>query len=185
MTSNKKTEHQDKEIDESSRQGDARRLRGRGTSIGVGGLAEQIKRRANAAAQIAGPPMREIAEQAQRLADEAREEVMRQGPIVEQAAREVTGRVRDALERAKPEVERLAHDAKIVGKAMKPQVSRVARDAADFAQEHESELQGVASNIARRVAPAPLRSALDAFEQELKHPVVEHKDTDDENCSST
>ena len=185
MTSNKKPEHQDEELDESSRQGDARRLRGRGTSIGVGGLAEQLKRRANAAAEIAGPPMREIAEQAQRLAGEAREEVMRQGPVAEQAAREVTGRVRDALERAKPEVERLAREAKIVGKAMKPQVSRVAQDAADFAQEHESELQGAASNIARRVAPAPLRPAFDAFEKELKHPAVEHNETDDENGSST
>ena len=164
--------------------GKKRRLRGRGAALGAGGLAAQLKRRAEAAAADAAPHVRALAEQAQRLAAEgaasAREEAERRRPAAEQAAKDALGTVREAAERAKPEAERLAREAvqkgEVIGKALKPQVSRVAQDTAEFAREHEEELRGAAGSAARAAArtaargatPAPLRPAVDAFERELQ-----------------
>ena len=166
------------------RRGKKRGLRGRGSALGAGGLAEQLKRRAEAAAADAAPHVRALAEQAQRLATEgaasAREEAERRRPAAEQAAKDALGAMREAAERAKPEAERLAREAarkgEVLGKALKPQVSRVAQDAAEFAREHEDELRGAAGSAARTAArtaargatPAPLRPAVDAFERELR-----------------
>ena len=160
--------------------GKKRGLRGRGSALGAGGLADQLKRRAQAAAADAAPHVRELAGQAQRLMQEgaagARAEAERRRSGAEQAAKDALGRMREAAERAKPEVERRAREARqsgeVAAEALKPQVSRVASDAAQFARDHESELKGAAGTVARtaarRATPAPLRPAVDAFERELQ-----------------
>ena len=146
-------------------------LRGRGMSTTGGGITDELRRRVEAAAQAAneaaGPQARQFADRVQRMASAAREEATRRRPAAERAARSAADRVRDAAERTKPEVERLAREARVAGEAAVPHVARAAQDAAQYARDHDDELRGAAAQVARSVAPRPLRPAVDALGEEL------------------
>lgn len=150
-----------------------RKLRGRGFSATGGSLSDEVRRRVEQAAQAAtdaaeaaSPQARQLADRVQRLAGAARDEAERHRPAAERAARAAADRVRDA-ERAQPEVERLARQARAAGEAAAPHVTRAAQDAAEYAREHDEELRGAAANVARNVAPRPLRPAVDALGEEM------------------
>jgi hypothetical protein len=139
-------------------------LRGTGRAIGMsgegGGAAELMKR------------VRDAANAARQAAEEHR-------PAAERTVREAADRAKRAAEAALPEAERLARQARAAADAARPHVERAAHEAAVYAREHEDELRDAASKAARFVAPAALRTALDAMEAERqrKPAPVEDEDT--------
>ncbi len=113
---------------------------------------------------------RGAARTARRLQREAEE----RRPGAERAAREAGDRVRRAADAAKPEVERLARGAKAAADAALPHIERAAKDAVDYTREHQDQIKGAAGKAgrvaARGVTPAPLRPAIDAFQEEVTRP---------------
>jgi hypothetical protein len=111
---------------------------------------------------------------AARTARKLQREAEERRPGAERAAHDAAERLRKAAEAAKPEVERLARNAKAAADAALPHIERVAKDAVDYTREHQDEIKGAAGKAgrvaARGVTPAPLRPAIDAFEEELKRP---------------
>ena len=92
--------------------------------------------------------------------------------------------ISNAADAAKPEVERLARGAKAAADAAIPHIERAAKDAVDYARDHQDQIKGAAGKAgrvaARGVTPAPLRPALDAFEEEL----TGQKDSEDSEADS-
>ncbi|MEE8337812.1 MAG: hypothetical protein V3R95_07105 [Dehalococcoidia bacterium] len=129
---------------------------------------------------VLGRFARKAARAARRLQREAEEH----RPAAERAAREAAERLRNAADAAKPEVERLARGAKAAADAALPHIERAAKDAIDYTREHQDQIRGAAGKAgrvaARGVTPAPLRPALDAFEQEL----TGQKDSEDSEADS-
>ena len=124
-----------------------------------------------------------LTRRAAKLARGARASAEERRPAAEHAAREARERLRRAAEAAAPEMERIARRARAAVEtarphveAAKPHVQQAAQDAVDrtrqYAREHEQEIRRAAGRAgrvaARGVTPAPLRPAVDAFEQELK-----------------
>lgn len=111
---------------------------------------------------------------AARAARRVQREAEDRRPDAERAAREAAERIRKAADAAKPEVERLARTAKAAADAALPHIERAAKDAIDYTREHQDQIKGAAGKAgrvaARGITPAPLRPAIDAFEQELTRP---------------
>ena len=136
---------------------------------------------------------RRAARAAKRVLDAAEEH----RPQAEQAARGAGQQVRRAADAAKPEVERLAREAKAVADAALPHVEKAANDSVKYVREHGDEIRGAAGSagkvVARGITPAPLRPAVDAFEQELtrrgdaesEEPVADDSATDDSTNDDT
>jgi hypothetical protein len=137
-------------------------LRGTGRGIGMvdegGGGANELMRR-----------VRDAANAARKAADDRR-------PAAERAVHEAAERARRVAEAARPEAERLARQAKAAAEAARPHVERAAREAGVYAREHEDELRNAATKAARFVAPAPLRPALDAMDNELRRSPAQEDD---------
>ena len=146
-------------------------LRGRGSALGVGRMAETLRQRAEQAAASA-PSVRAIAERTKELTNAAAKEAQRRRPEAERAARGAATRAGRAADADAPEAERLAQRARSAAAAAKPRVLDAAERTTDFVREHETELRSGAARAARVTArtltPAPLRSAVDALEQELR-----------------
>ena len=112
-----------------------------------------------------------FARRAARAAKRVRDVAEEHRPQAEQAARDAGQQVRRAADAARPEVERLAREAKAAADAALPHVEKAANDGANYVREHSDEIRGAAGSagkvVARGITPAPLRPAVDAFEQEL------------------
>jgi hypothetical protein len=125
-------------------------------------------------APTAGSLLGRFARGAARTARKLQREAEERRPGAERAAHDAAERLRKAAEAAKPEVERLARNAKAAADAALPHIERVAKDAIDYTREHQDEIKGAAGKAgrvaARGITPAPLRPAIDAFEEELKRP---------------
>ncbi|HJM74568.1 MAG TPA: hypothetical protein QGI71_01720 [Dehalococcoidia bacterium] len=137
-------------------------------------MSEEPAKPDNATGDSEGGLLGRFARGAARAARRLQREAEERRPEAERAAHDAAERVRKAADAAKPEVERLARNAKAAADSALPHIERAAKDAVDYTREHQDEIKGAAGKAgrvaARGVTPAPLRPAIDAFEEELTRP---------------
>jgi ABC-type transporter Mla subunit MlaD len=152
-------------------------------------MSEQPAKPDSATGDSEGGLLGRFARGAARAARRLQHEAEERRPRAERAAHDAAERVRKAADDAKPEVERLARNAKAAADAALPHIERAAKEAVDYTREHQDEIKGAAGKAgrvaARGVTPAPLRPAIDAFEEELTGPGAEGAEGTEKGAGGT